>query len=461
MDTAMNRDMNTDARAFSTLSAGVGRFSVRDKILLLPEMARMGNHLIAGALRSFGINTRVLDTYKGMDLGKQFTSGKECYPCQVTTGDILRALKDEKEKLGEGFHPEDYVVFMPTAEGPCRFGMYNKYQRIVLDSFPEFRDVKIGTSSAHEAYALDGMVGKAQETDLRMTCYFAIVVGDVLDRLLWRVRPYEREQGITDEFVERSMHDMAASFEKYGAKKDFNRILDHLEEIIEEGRSIIDSSIPPKPLIGIVGEIYLRSHFQSNQDVIRLMERYGGEVVNASIAEWFNYTTYERLREAKRGLTLSLKQFHFGRTKKYVKEMVKHGAKLWYQQRKQDQVYDRAKKIMPLVGDHRIGHLEKVLKEEDLYSFEVGTETSLSIPGIMAYVKEGYNGVVNVYPFTCMPSTITSAIVRPVMNRMKVPYLDTPYDGTFQPGREAAIRTFMYQAKQHFERNGRVNLEKR
>jgi predicted nucleotide-binding protein (sugar kinase/HSP70/actin superfamily) len=79
----------------------------------------------------------------------------------------------------------------------------------------------------------------------------------------------------------------------------------------------------------------------------------------------------------------------------------------------------------------------------------------------MAYVKEGYNGVVNVYPFTCMPSTITSAIVRPVMNRMKVPYLDTPYDGTFQPGREAAIRTFMYQAKQHFERNGRVNLEKR
>jgi predicted nucleotide-binding protein (sugar kinase/HSP70/actin superfamily) len=76
----------------------------------------------------------------------------------------------------------------------------------------------------------------------------------------------------------------------------------------------------------------------------------------------------------------------------------------------------------------------------------------------MEYVRDGYNGVVNVYPFTCMPSTITSAIVRPLMNRQRVPYLDTPYDGTYQPGREGAIRTFMYQAEKHLERNGRRDL---
>jgi hypothetical protein len=38
---------------------------------------------------------------------------------------------------------------------------------------------------------------------------------------------------------------------------------------------------------------------------------------------------------------------------------------------------------------------------------------------------------------------------------MRVPYLDTPYDGSFQPGRETAIRTFMHQATQHFQRYGR------
>jgi hypothetical protein len=41
------------------------------------------------------------------------------------------------------------------------------------------------------------------------------------------------------------------------------------------------------------------------------------------------------------------------------------------------------------------------------------------------------------------------------MNRLEVPFLDAPYDDSYQPGREATIRTFMYQAQQHFKRNGR------
>ena len=446
------------SQIFSSLSEGEGQLSDRGKILLLPEMARRANHLVAGALRSFGINARVIDTYKGMDLGKEFTSGKECYPCQVTTGDILHFFKKEKDKLGDDFHPENYTILMPTSEGPCRFGMYDKYQRIILDSFPELKAVNFGSPNAFSAYALDGMIEEENKTDVRMVGYFSIVVADVLDRLLWRVRPYEKEPGMADEFIEKSMHEMAACFKTYGAKKDLDKILDKLEEIVEQGKAIIDPNIPPKPLIGIVGEIYLRSHVQSNQDVIRILERYGAEVVNASIAEWFNYTTYDRVREAKKGLKLSLKQFRLGEAMGYLKKIFSHEIELRFQQRKQDQIYNRAKRIIDLASDHRIGHLEKVLKKEDLYSFEVGTETCLSIPGIMEYVHEGYNGVVNVYPFTCMPGTATSAIVRPMMNRMKVPYLDTPYDDTFQPGREAAIRTFMYQAQQHYERNGRAEL---
>jgi predicted nucleotide-binding protein (sugar kinase/HSP70/actin superfamily) len=449
-----------NSQTFRSLSENVGQFSVRDKILVLPEMARRANHLIAGTFKGFGINARVIETYKGMDLGKEFTSGKECYPCQVTTGDILYFLNKEKERLRNDFHPEDYIIFMPTSEGPCRFGMYNKYQRIVLDSFADLRKVKIGTLNAMKAYALDGMIEEERVTDFRKVGYFSMVVADVLDRLLWRIRPYEKEPGMTDEFIERSMHGMAGCFEVYGAKKDFNAILDRLEETVKEAKSIIDQGIPRKPLIGIVGEIYLRSHVQSNQDVIRLLEKYGAEVVNASIAEWFNYTTYDRVREAKKELRLSLKQFRFGAARANLKKILGYGVDLYYQQRRQDQIYKRVRRLIDLASDHRIGHLEKVLKEDDLFCFDVGTETCLSIAGIMEYMHEGYNGVVNVYPFTCMPGTSTSAIVRPIMNRMKVPYLDTPYDGTYQPGREAAIRTFMYQAEQHFRRNGRVDLSR-
>ena len=448
--------MEAQQRAsFRSLSENIGQFSLRDKTFLIPEMNRIGAHLIAGVFRSFGVNALVMETYEGLDLGKEFTSGKECFPCQVTTGDILLFLKKEKEKLGEDFRPENYIFFMPESEGPCRFGMYNKYQRIVLDSLHELKKVKIASLTSENSYALKGLLEKERARDFRKAAYFSVVIGDILDRLLWRIRPYERKEGATDVFIERSMMRMADFFESYGAKKDFDRILDKLEEIVEEGKALIDPDISPKPLIGIVGEIYLRTHVHSNQDIIKVLERYGAEVINASIAEWVDYTTYDKVRQAKVGLRLNLKQLRLDKVKSYMKQVLSYGGDLLYQHIRLDKAYGRVKPLLDLTGDHRVAHLEKTLTKHDLYSFELGTEACLSIAGIMEYMHDGYNGVVNVYPFTCMPSTITTSIMRPIMNREKIPFLDAPYDGTYQPGREAGIRTFMYQAYQHFKRRGR------
>jgi len=333
--------------------------------------------------------------------------------------------------------------------------MYNKYQRIVLDSFPELSRLKIGSLSTEDGYSLSGIIEDSRVRDLRKASYFSLVIGDILDRLLWRIRPYEKEPGLTDDFIESSMHRMEETLERLGPAKNFNRVLDKLEEVIEEGKGIIDPAVPSKPLIGIVGEIYLRTHVHANQDVIRVLEGFGAEVVNASLAEWVNYTSYDGLREAKAGFGLALRQFRLRPMKKYLKDIISFGGDLVYQEFRQKKVYKRVTPLIDIAEDHRVGHLEKILMEEDLLDFDVGTEACLSIPGIIEYAREGYNGVVNVYPFTCMPSTITSAIVGPLMNELGIPYLDTPYDSSTQPGREAAIRTFMYQANQHFKRNGR------
>jgi len=450
--------METESKkvvSFKSLTDSVGRFNLTNKTCLIPQMNRIGVHLLAATFRGFGIHAKVMDTYKGLDLGMEYTSGKECYPCQITTGDILYFMEKEKERLGEDFNPENYVYFMPEADGPCRFGMYNKYQRIVLDSFPQLDRVKIGALTTKDGYSLDGIIEEERVRDLRKTAYFSVVVADILDRLLWRIRPYEKEPGMTDGFIDRSMKAMEDAFETHGPSKDFDKILDKLEEIVQEGKAIIDPTIPPKPLIGIVGEIYLRTHVQANQDLIRVLERYGAEVVNASIAEWVNYTTYDRLREARIGFMMDLKQLRPGRLKEHLKEIISFGGELLYQELRQKQVYKRVRSLIDLAEDHKVAHLENILKEDDLFSFDAGTEACLSISGIIEYARAGYNGVVNIYPFTCMPSTTTSAIVKPLMNKLGTPYLDTPYDSSFQPGREAAIRTFMYQANQHFKRHGR------
>jgi predicted nucleotide-binding protein (sugar kinase/HSP70/actin superfamily) len=277
-----------------------------------------------------------------------------------------------------------------------------------------------------------------------------------MDRLLWRIRPYEKEAGSADAFTEQSLRDLEKTFEKHGPSKGFDAILGALVRIVEKGKTLIDPAVPPKPLIGVVGEIFLRTHVQSNQDLIRLLEKHGAEVVNASVAEWANYVSYDALRAAKAQARLNLKQLRFSPLWSKLKEMLGFGIDLYYKEYRQEQIYKRVQPILDLMGDHRISHLEEVLKENDLFSFDVATEACLSIASIISCARAGYNGMVNVYPFTCMPSTTTSAVVKPVMSELGIPYLDAPYDSSIQPGREAAIRTFMYQAEQHFRRHGRM-----
>ncbi|MCK4827138.1 CoA activase, partial [bacterium] len=166
-------------------------------------------------------------------------------------------------------------------------------------------------------------------------------------------------------------------------------------------------------------------------------------------------TAYDRLRDARIGFRLNLKQLRLGPMMKYLKQILSFRGDLFYQEIKQKQVYKKVRSLIDLAEDHKVAHLENILEKKDIFCFDVGTEACLSIPGIVEYARDGYNGVVNVYPFTCIPSTITSAIVRPLMNELKIPYLDTPYDSSIQPGRETAIRTFMYQAHQHFKQHGR------
>jgi predicted nucleotide-binding protein (sugar kinase/HSP70/actin superfamily) len=438
--------------SFHSFKENVGVFNLRKTTCLIPEMNRIGSHLMAAVFRSFGISAQVMETFKALDLGMAHTSGKECYPCQITMGDILYCLKHEQERLGDRFRPDSYVYFMPESAGPCRFGMYNKYQRIVLDSFPGLDKLKIISLTTHDGYSIAGMLDGNKVRDFRKAAYLSVVVGDVMDRLLCRIRPYEKAPGLADAFMEKSLHLMGAHFEQYGARRDFGTILSRLDEVVEEGKALIDPHIPPKPRIGIVGEIYLRTHTRANQDLIRKLESFGAEVVNASIAEWVNYTSYDRLRDAKIELKRHLKQRRFSRLGGDLRTILGYAGDLGYQQWRQNRVYERVGRRLPLPEDHKIGHLEHILKEEDIFSFDAGTEACLSIAGIVAYAREGYNGIVNVYPFACMPSTATSAIARPLMNGMGVPYLDTPYDSSSQPGREAAIRTFMYQASQHFKR---------
>jgi predicted nucleotide-binding protein (sugar kinase/HSP70/actin superfamily) len=159
---------------------------------------------------------------------------------------------------------------------------------------------------------------------------------------------------MTDVFMEQAMHRMAHSFETYGAGNSFEPVLTELDEILEAAKGIMDSRISPKPLIGIVGEIFLRMHRDSNQDLIRVLEKYGAEVENASMSEWVNYVSYAGLRQARKSLALNLRLLRLPQIKTCAKEIMDFGMNLLFQETTQKAVYRRAQKITDLAGDHKI-----------------------------------------------------------------------------------------------------------
>jgi len=77
------------AETFGSLEAlqqKLGRFDVSGRILLIPEMNPFASRLLAASFRAFGVSAQVMETYTGLAWGKEFTSGKECFPCQITLG---------------------------------------------------------------------------------------------------------------------------------------------------------------------------------------------------------------------------------------------------------------------------------------------------------------------------------------------------------------------------------------
>ncbi len=434
---------------FESLRTNVGKFNLGNKTLLMPEMSRAAGHLIIATLRSFGVDAQLMETYKGLQLGKKYTSGKECFPCQVTLGDILHHLEREKNRLGEAFKPENYVYFMAESGGPCRFGMYNKLHRIVLDSMDGLSKVRIASITSDDSYAIGGLMEPEARTHFRRSVYVGIVIGDALDRMLWRTRPYERKEGQAEDYYAKGLEIMCQAMKRYGKRRRFRQILDTLENVVTKAYSIIDPKIPPKPLIGMVGEIYLRSHRQSNQDLIKLLESYGGEIVNATMAEWVNYVSYENMRRAEREFVFAVRRRNLKKIRQHFLDWLSNRVELNYQYYRMGQVYRRVRRHLPIHKDHKIGRIERQLDNDRLFSFHVGTEAGLSIGGALENCLHGFDGIVNVFPFTCMPSTMCSAVLKPILDGMRIPYIDCAYDGTSQPNQEAIVRTFMYQAAQH------------
>ena len=434
--------------SFASARDRVGGVSLAGRTLLIPSMHPAGAAFLAAAFRSIGVPALVMETGAGLELGREQTSGKECYPFQITLGDVLHHLEGERRRLGSGFDARNYAYFLPEAAGPCRFGMYNKFQRLVLDRFEHLRELPIAAITTADSYGAEGLVPAADARRFRIMVYLTMLVADVLDRIVWRARPYEREPGAVDAAHAAAVAGTIRLIEAGGLRTGVAEFGDAVAAAARQVRGLIDPALPRRPRVGMIGEIYLRSHPLSNQELMRELERHGAEVINASLTEWVSFISWGRIREHRRGTGRHLRAGRAGDARRAGRAWLAHAVEYRFLDARRRAIYARALRHLDIAPDHAVHAVARRLDGERLFSPDIGTEAMLSIGGALEHVAHGCAGIVNVYPFGCMPGTMATAVLGPQLAGMGTPYLEVPCDDTRRPGRETQVRTFVWQAAQ-------------
>jgi len=388
-------------------------FSPADKTIYLPNMCDHA-YAVRTAFDKCGIRAKVLDEpdEESLTWGKKFTSGKECFPCAVTTGDMIKKIRSD------GFDSDHSVFFMPGADGPCRFGQYCQYHRIVLDDLG-YENVPIYSPNSRTSYTDLEMDGTA----FRRYAWKGIVYVDCLIKALLKTRPYELEVGQSEKLYYKYLH----KIDDYAANN--GEILNLAEEAaIEFARIPKENS--PRPVVGLVGEIYLRNNRFSNNHLITKLEKLGLEVKLATFGEWINYTSY----------TYRLDAIY----KKEWKSILRAIIQEFYQHRDEHKIEKHFMKHFPIDAESSVS--KAVRLASPYLSVDVRGEAILSIGKAIEFVGGGAAGIVNCMPFNCMPGTIVSSLSRKISNDLgEVPWLNISYEGLQDTGEETRLEAFVGQ----------------
>jgi predicted CoA-substrate-specific enzyme activase len=393
-----------------------------ERIVYIPYMIDHG-YILAAAMRHGGVNAQPLPESDQMtlEIGRKYTTGKECYPSIITTGDIV------KKTMAADFDPDNSAFFMPAASGPCRFGQYNRLHRLILDELG-LQNVPVLVFDQTGGYHRDMIsMGKG----FRLNAWKGFIVLDSMQKMALERRPYEVNQGEIDAVYKEWLDKLI---------KNVGQHVNVLEKLSKQARDAfeavkIDTS-SRKPRVGIVGEIFVRSNYFANDRLIQKLEALGAQCGVPPIEEWFDYIDFER-------------EFRYGKH-------IEGGWKDWTMQKLTEIVMETTVERLRRQFDKSIESFARELPMHDIVvkghkylTPAVEGEAILSMGRVVEYAEHGYDGIVNIIPFGCMPGTIVSLLLHQFRQDYGLPVLNVVVEGTKDPGEAIRFEAFIQQAREH------------
>ncbi|GAI38963.1 unnamed protein product, partial [marine sediment metagenome] len=216
-----------------------------------------------------------------------------------------------------------------------------------------------------------------------------IVAVDILGKMARETRPYEVVSGEADRVYEKCLQEVTGEIEIRKIPSS------SLRNSVKAFKEVKVDGVGEKPVIGIVGEIFVRSNEFSNDRIVREIENLGAEVWLAPTGEWLFHVNrtlklYSRIKGHFRNFIVAL-----------ITGFIQH--------------YDERKLTNAVEGFLRNLHeptITELWANSEPYLPGWFGETALSIGKSADYVRKGLSGIINVMPFTCLPGTIATAIFK-------------------------------------------------
>ncbi|MCE7741227.1 MAG: CoA protein activase [Candidatus Heimdallarchaeota archaeon] len=302
---------------------------------------------------------------KTSELGSRYSPEFVCTPFKLTLGTFIEMLELGADQLGIG-----------GGNMYCRFGLYWPVQRLILEDLGydfEFYPIPIFDKPLNLVKSLQAVGNnctvwetiKAFRTTWIKTRYIELV-----DELHFKYRALELEPNQADRLVKK-LHREIVEIKGLGNLRRLGKqIPEKFENTIEIDKEKRKNAIR----IGVCGEIYVALEPVLNLDVHRKLNDLG--VITTNCVSF--------------GMLID-----FGRK-------INPFIRLPYQKAR--------KAAKPYIGQR------------------CGGETQENIGDIILYKKKNWDGLVHLYPFTCMPEIITRSIAPEVSKKYDMPFLSLVID---------------------------------
>ncbi len=377
-----------------------------ETILLSGGLTILQDKLIQSALQSLGENYISIPNpdFESFQKGKAYGNRGQCNPTYFTVGNLvkyLQKLRDEKGLSSEEI-VRKYVYITAGGCGPCRFGMYiTEYKKALRDA--GFDGLRI-TSFDHDKGIFQG--DEIDDGILNFTPKFfitltkSVIIGDIMNLLGYKMRPYEIEAGSVDSAM-KQCEDLIS--EAFLEKKSLVKTLWKCRRVLEEVKL---DRLQPKAKVMVMGEFWAAmTEGDGNYNLHRFLESEGAECIPQPIINRLLLNLWEAERAVHKKEHLQVedaKKIDFSSVKtRLLIKLGKVAIKTHFS------LYAKA------IGlhDYEIPDMDKLAHlGQEYYTLDCdGGEGHLEVAHLIESVKENISHlVISVKPFGCMPSSSVS-----------------------------------------------------